>query len=839
MKLRSVFFSSLAAGILGLSACTPQQATESEFQSHEVSVEGIDSDEVSNRRVDVGPGDPDEENQAVAGEKQAPEAIQENASIEILETLSGAGQKAPRVLLDLYEYSVARKNARLQRYVLNRLDQQTKEAGAFTQVPFSQSPYAELFLAQSKPQFMSATKNLQGEFEQQKTIIMNLLHAMEIQTWTVPLQISLSDSINRMATLISEFEAGLNRSTELKPAVRDGIRASLYERFWMKLPEAQALLAQYNSSTQLNTALAALTEFLGRFEIQLEPAEVQKLEQARQVGQTLATPLSDRETLTMLIDIWESLPPEERAQAFATASPELHEFLSSRSEKKRDCLKRRNCKNLFLKFARSHFILPKLRKYGLDKIQAQVNSSAIQTLNENVEPAARAALKSLPARLRTEIFAEIDKEYVRFSGYRENYDSFARSELQSWFEKKFESKTIPHLPQRSPLDPEAFAHNLSASGLAMHKYTGQVSNRPNLLGFMVANQILAHGGFDLSAGKTYPSLISVQGKPINVQQFSLPRGQFGYSRNGTAELTVAQRNSLLRSFRQTISLLKDWQKNVWDSSVKKIKVGEFFSSIPAESVVNEALPKDAFLALAVGNLTTFLYDLDRSEGPLFYMCPEGTLAWVGKKQSCTSPTTLVTVADLPARANPVVRAEDHARFLIEVLEFMKLVDQLQQTKSPYLTKRTNGRQSALAQLRASKAKLTELAVGLSNFLSHVLTSEDGHVCESFDTKARKCMNTKLSLSQYSATIRALSMTSRHFALEPYAVVAKKAFEYLNAKTLGTRRFYNVPEVSVSDYAAALVMIEALGQLSPSPELQSTLQTLEANTRRRFEKAAGI
>lgn len=832
MKSRSVFFSSFAAFILALSACTQQQATESQYESHEISVEGIDSDDGPARAGSPAQSSP--ASNAGATKEADPEAVS-----TLIEPLIGSGQKPTRVLLDLYEYGVAKKNSKIQSYVLNQFDRQTQQPGSFSQIPFSQSPYAELFIAQSKPQFMSATKDLQNEFDKQKTIIMNLLQAMEVQTYTVPLKISLSDSINRMATFISDFETGLNQAASLKPAIRDGIRASLYERFWMKLPEAQALLAQYNNSTQLNSALTALTEFMSRFEIQLEPAEVQKLEQARQVGQTLASPLSDRETLTMLIDIWESLPPEERAAAFATASPELHEFLASRSEKKRDCLKRRSCKNLFLKFARSHVILPKLRKYGLDKIQAQVNTSAIQTLNENVEPAARAALKSLPTRLRTEIFAEIDKEYIRFSGYRENYDNFARSELQTWFEKKFETGTIPFLPQKSPFDPEAFANNLSASGLAMQKYTGQVSNRPNLLGFMVANQILAHGGFDLSGGRAYPSLLSAQGKPINVQQFSYPRGQFGYKRSDVVELTVAQRNSLLRTFRQTISLLKDWQKNVWDSSVKKIKVGEFFANIPAESVVQEALPKDAFLALAVGNLTSFLYDLDRPQGPLFYMCPEGNLAWVGKTQSCASPTTLVSIADLPARANPVIHAEDHARFLIEVLEFMKLVDQLQQSRSPYLTKRTNGRQSPLAQLRASKAKLTELAVGLSNFLSHVLTSEDGHVCETYDTKSRTCMNTKLSLSQYSATIRALSMTSRHFALEPYAVVAKKAFEHLNSRTLGARRFYNVAQASVSDYAEVLIMVDAVSQLSPSPELQSTMQALETNTRRRLETAAAL
>ncbi len=835
MKSRSVYFSSFAAIILGLSACTPQQATETKFERHEVNVEGIDDGDSSPDSV----ASTNRAGENIAS-PSAPVAKEEPSATE---TLIGSAQKPARILLDLYEYAGAKKDRKLQRYVMNRFDQQTSDAASFTQVLFSKSPYAELFIAQSKPQFMSATANLQGEFEKQKTIITNLLSVMAAQNSTLPAHMSLSDSINQLAKSISQFEAGLNQSTALKPAVRDGIRNSLYQRFWMKLPEAQVLLAQYNGSTQLGGALTALTEFLSRFEVQLDPSEVQKLDQARALGQTLSAPLSDRETLTMLIDIWESLPPEERAQAFAEASPELHNFLSSRSEEKRECLKRRNCKDLFLKFARIFVILPKLRKYGLDKIEAQVNQSAIQTLNQNVEPAARAAVISLPARLRTEIFAEIDKEYVRLNGYRQNYESFARSELQNWFEKKFESKTISFLPQRSPFDPETFAENLVASSLAMQKYTGQVSNRPNLLGFKIANQILANGGFDLAGGAAYPSLISVgQGstfKSINIQQASYPKGQLGYKHGSAVGLTVAERNSFLRSFRHLIGLLKDWQKNIWDSSVKKIKVGEFFSSIPAESVVQEALPKDAFLALAVGNLTAFLTDLDRPEGPLFYMCPEGKLAWIGKKQSCASPTTLVSIADLPVRSHPIIHAEDHARFLIEILQFMKLVDQLQQSRSPYLRKQSGGHQSPLAQLRASKAKLVELAIGLSNFLSHVLTSEDGHVCESYDTQARSCLNSKISLAQYATTIRALSMTSQHFSMEAYAVVAKKAFEHLNLKTLGARRFYNVSQPTTLDYASVMIMLESVSQLSPAPEMQAKIELLESNTRRHLDSAAGL
>ncbi|MEK6556274.1 MAG: hypothetical protein AABZ31_13590, partial [Bdellovibrionota bacterium] len=328
----------------------------------------------------------------------------------------------------------------------------------------------------------------------------------------------------------TEFETRVENSSTLKLEVKNGIRDAMNERFWIKIEKARAIMGQSAGNSQsFSQALEQMTQFIAQFEVELSEAEGAALKQAQVISTDLNRELTAKETLAFLINIWESIPEAEREAAFAKTSPELHEFLLSKDEKQRNCLKTPKCKNLILRIVRGLFILPKLKKIGIANIQKQISDAAFEKLNTAISDAARNSILALPQRLQKEIFAELDKEQARYQGYRDNYPAFLSEELSSWFELEFGKKELTYIPK------DLSAKNLGVSIMALIRLAESLpaGSKKNEVQLALLNILLMHGGFNTLDKKGYPSLLLSRKaggaiSALNLESFTLPVGQLGY-----------------------------------------------------------------------------------------------------------------------------------------------------------------------------------------------------------------------------------------------------------------------------------------------------------------------
>ncbi len=730
----------------------------------------------------------------------------EKLSIQVPEGYAGTLTLA----IQQYDYAVKAKNSKLKKQALAMIESVFSQAGFFNPVPFNESPYYHLFLAQSHPEFMKATSGLQNTFEVQKTAIINIIRATSFSIMNLPAELGVEQALKITSDFVTEFEGRVENSPTLMPEVKNGIRDAMNERFWIKVEKAREILSQSSGSPQtFEAALKQMTQFITQFEVVLTEEEAASLKQAEGMTADLTRELTGKEALAFLINIWESMPEAERAEVFAQSSPELHEFLSSKDEKQRNCLKSKKCKGLVLRIARGLFILPKIKKIGISNIQKQISDAAIQKLNTAVNAAARTAVLDLPARLEKEIFAELDQELVRYQGYRDNYPTFLAEELGSWFELEFGKKELSFIPQN--LSPKM----LGLTIMAMNRWSAAMpaSTKKNEIQLSLLNVLLMHGGFNTVDKKGFTSLLKSRGaqgqnQSVNLESFTLPKGRIGYLDNGNVKLTLQERQQMMRAFRELVALLQPSQVSPWSIFLDRVQVDSFFSRVDADGLKKKAFPREAFMALAVANYVAFLYDLDWETGPLFFMCPENKLAWLGKKQECEKPTTLISIADLPV-SNSEISTWAHADFLNEVLEFFNFVDSIQATKNAYL-------KPHLKKFSQIKPQLHKLSVSLSNFLSHILIQQDGEVCARYDVNARKCIGSLNDMLAYRASLKALKNSYSYLDINAYQAVVLSSYRTMNRKYLSDKTgFYNFNKAALK----RIILLNSLDIAEIAAELE--------------------
>lgn len=823
----SVCFSSLLGALLA--ACQPS-VPQSGFRPNPV----IERPQIDDRLLEsdstqqsaASPAD------AVKSDPIAKEEIQPILPGELNIKTSGTIDEQLEDAIKLFDAAEKYKNANLKKQAQTRLRAIFTNPRFGSGKKFKDAPYYQLFLAQSQKEFLKATAEIENIFDSQKTALFNIFEVMRIKQAPLPPQISLSDALSITERFVTEFENQIQNSKTLMPEVKNGIRDGLNERFWLKLQKLNEFLkhrpAPASSGERFQSDLEVMKQFLTQFEIELSPSEAQALTQADQIAGEVTRPLTARETLTFLIELWESLPPAERESTFREASPELHEFLANKKDKERACLKSSSCKNIVLKFIRSAFILPKLKKVGLTEIQSQISLAAQAELNTAVDQSARESIKVLPERLRNEIFASLDKEKARFLSYRANYPTFLLEEMQSWYELEFGTQTVAYDPQNK--SAKFFA--LTLQGLLRYGSSLPDAEKKKV-DFAIVNLLLEHGGFNRTRSTPPASkLVSVSkaGKIqfLNLEDFLIPDGQLAYqgaSRSDGLRLTVEERTLMMQAFRELYEALGNPRR--WNSRLTQINAGQFFSRIDASDIREKAFPADAFQALAVANWAAFLIDLERPQGPLFFLCPDNSTALFGKKEACEKPTTLISLGDLPIKKLNQVSTIQHSRFLTEAFHFLRFAETSNQIKNPYLKPHAR-------RFKDIAPSLKTLTVSLSNFLSHLLIKRNGETCSYLTLANRTSEGSCDDITNYATSAQSLWLAYSTLDITAYKTMALTQYYFLNQKFLESGRYQYRQKKSSR---AQLLNWHALQVLEPLLGLPTEADTFTADSKSQAEKTA--
>jgi len=695
---------------------------------------------------------------------------------------------------------------------------QTK--GTHSVVKFQDSPYVDFFIAKSKPSFMSATENLDEFFLMQKNGVQQALAVAAAPLSQLPESMGLSLTIQKISDFMTDFEVALLRA-DIDSSVRSSILGGLYQRFWLKLPATTEIVKSLEGAKDFEAAVASLRTLIGELDLSLSTEQEEQLREGNEIGQMLNQEQLDAQSAyTILSILWGRMTPEERKETFGEIPAEIYSILNKKKQGNRECLRREDCARLVLKLAKNILILPYLKKYGVEKLRQQIQGKLIDSLQTETSAKATEFVREMPEILREEIFKELDAEQERFSGYRKNYEDFIRDETQHWFEHQFLRSGLPAL--------EADRVKISSNGGALLQVKSAVGNAnmltsPNSLGAAMAvplseqlikinkkevqllaitrvNQMLAHGGFLKHDGKSFPSisqvlLPNIRSKPLNIEvsldlpgAFVLPtparvvRGFDFESSARSSDLSVLGQAQLLRGFTQMILSFKDWQPTSMDKLLSTVQAKDLLPSLPAEGLQESAFPKEALLALAVGNASAILSNLKSKGSSLFIFCSDQTIAWQeeGSEEECKTRSTLASLVDIRNyRRQLKVETAAHAQFLESLLEFLVIAEELKQTKSTYLTKGTGGQKSGIEQLAEALPKLRGLAVGMTNFLSNQLQSSAGGFYSGFDLKNKRADGNIADLKTQLVALRALVSAADFFNLEAYRMSALSNYYFLN------------------------------------------------------------
>ncbi len=756
----------------------------------------------------------------------------------------------------LYDFAEKNELDSVQKELITELSRIYNVGTYMNRAEAGDMPFTEVFISIAQPEYRKATANLIDLFEGQGTGVLNLLQATKHEVPLPPKPISLSSALNYLTKFMRTFENKVTNSKTLEKGLKEGVLKAFDERFWMKIPQAEQQIAAYERAKQFDKAIQVLIQFINTFEIELTEDELAQLTEAEQIGANLNRQMDEKEIFALLIQLWEGMTPEERVENFASVSPELHEYLSDRSDKARECLKKRKCKKLGLKIVRNLFILPKIKKHGVENIQKQIQSAAFEELNATLSETVYEAVSTMADGIYTEIRKELDREYAFYNGIRSNFGTFAKREIEKWMKDSFGRTSIPALEDGSLVmaDDYKALKKASTNRFDAEVFGDALTTTPMLLksphiskqqvALIKINQLLAHGGYTKVNGQGSGSIARRRGQPsspvnvlesVDIKNYlayhsgATPQGYSAYQSKTTPKLTGAELTSMMRGMREMITTMGDWKPNpTWKKIENLINAKDILASIDSNDLNQTAAPQDAMLALSVANYALLISNFGGAGSPLFFYCPEGKNAWMSQGQKCDKDTSLVSAN--PDRSTTIIKAKDHAELVIEVIEYHKLIDSLKKTKSTYLKDpQKKGERSAVTQLSDAQKDLDMLVFGLSQFLSSQFIDEIGRVAAEFDIGERKGHYNKTDIQASLLAISALSKSAQFRQTPIYANNALAAFDYLYLAFYDEKiKFFKEKSGSPSRVTMALAIqaVQDLGEAIGDVEQKRRLSKLQ-------------
>ncbi|MCB0350799.1 MAG: hypothetical protein KDD38_06425, partial [Bdellovibrionales bacterium] len=589
-------------------------------------------------------------------------------------------------------------------------------------VEFENSPYADFIISKSKNDFLSATENLDDFFKTQQELVLAAIASTTSRFDFPKSDITLPEALQKIAGFISAVEIEVLKSSA-DTAVKESVVQSLYQKFWLKLPTATASAIKIEATENFASSVQTIQSLIKELDIELTQDQTSELHSAAELGEMLNADLDPQKAFNILIQTWEIMSPDERRNVFGEISPELNFFLSTQKEKNRDCLKNKECKNFVLNFSKNVVILPKIKKYGIENLRQKVETSALERIKSQTSSIATALVTDIPRILEEEVIKGFADEKSRFLGYRSDYDRYVREELKSWYKKTYASKELPALettnvniivnPDEIHIMPERLSENYmitsaDAIGAALSS-TNRLLRRDSqsqLLGLTRINQLLAHGGFSLYSGKPFPSLMrelfgSGESRTQNIENFFAWPSLFAMPTPATVksgfqlaegsvpeDFIILSQSRLLKGFSRMMLAFRDWEPSLLGDMMSTIKVKDFLVHLPASEVNISAFPKEAFLAISLGNAAAILSNLKANGTPLFIMCQDHSVIWADKSTECAQATALAGVVDIiKNKRQHKVDTISHAEFLESLIEFLQAAEATKKTKSEYLIKK--------------------------------------------------------------------------------------------------------------------------------------------------------
>jgi hypothetical protein len=742
--------------------------------------------------------------------------------------------------------------------------------------PFSRSIYADTMIGEGEPQVKPELDAVSRDLRSAIDAVFGLLEKSKTAFPWPERIINYNDAIQTADEYVRWLSDKIP-SLNLSPKISRPLQGAIHGEYRRLRPELQNFANKISGSRSFAEAVSTVKSALEKFKVKLDPEIAAQFVKADSLVASLETTRTSQDALSLIIEVWQSIPPGDREAVFKEAAPEFYDFLKGKDEASLKCLASGWCLNPVLEVARRLVILPKISEYGVDKIRNQIDSAARDQLLATVLEAASELLPTVPDLVKTQAMGEAQKYQDLINRVLKNFAGFAKDAFRDWEKENFRAELRGLDPSRVKI--RIRGRDKIRVALPKPGRSGSVTTGAEVLGLSLSlaqehlpessdqkaallepiNKLLAITGFRQFGGKLFPSfLLPIDGKRSDVFDIrQLLQGRTTYAvpdsfranedfimdrAKALANASVGSQSELLRGISRQIRFHRDWERNQFDEVLGDTQIEDIIDQIPKGSVNYSAFPKDMIFTLAVGGAGAILQNVVRDLSPAFLILPNGKFIWGDKyKEIGEGEGNVSTVAGLVDVVNgkrgQFVRTADVARYILALDEFLSAMEGIEQTKSALLTNVGKNGKSVLDELRDARRYLRLFQMALTNYLTFVAQNKDGGFHSVYDIEKKSVVPGDRLLADQALAIRALMASSRQLNLKLFSWAALDGYFFMNKTMWDESQQFYAPTVKPSGQKmGAASILDVAATLRAGEELSPFMST---SIRAQWEQIAGL
>ncbi|WP_413578177.1 hypothetical protein ACLVWU_06505 [Bdellovibrio sp. HCB290] len=727
----------------------------------------------------------------------------------------------------------------------------------------AQAPYAALATAQTRAEVTETLEAVLEDLVRAKSVLRaHLLKMGKEYAWaTRPVRV---DVLIKQVEYFTEHFLGQLHLLGLTPPVEDGLRTEITLQTKPYFAKIAEFTDKFYHSTSFLFNLKLIQSLIVDFEVALDQETNQQLNQGLLVGQGVDSIRDSQGALTVLIDVWKMLTPDERSEYFASANEELYKFLRRQDEKELQCLRTRGCNGgLIDGIAKKVFILPKIEKFGVLKIRNLINDAARTYLVTFVEQFALTFIRDIPGIFADNIDTGIDKKSVQLREVQNNYEPYVRKLLQTWSQKKltkyegmvagFETTTVQlNLSKATPLSiaslgsPAVLQANTAGSSIMARSLLMEHTDDADL-GLQTAlsqvNKLITIGGYRDINDRLIPALLSPVEKvkqPLDLMRLSETTLSYripdkvtlqdpfhvnpgmDYAKDFSAAYFAEQ----IEGLSHMLKITADWKVSSFDKYLSPIKAQELVPHLNSAELKRTLFPKDMFFALNVGDIAVLLKDITKKATPVFLVTLDNNIIWADQYAASSETAIMGGIVDMKdgVKSN-IVRSVDVSKFLLALAEFLNATEGVENTKSTILTEKDASGRSNLDELLEGRKDVKLLILSLANFISNQLVNDESLVQSQYILKEFKRSNlVPYRAYEQAYAIRALLAAWKLTKIDAYLWSAQEIYYAMNKQLFSTEeQFYVNGDGTKLDFPQKVATLVALTELAPHLPAESVVQ----------------
>ena len=731
------------------------------------------------------------------------------------------------------------------------------QSQSLPRVEFSETPFTGLVTTQTQVEVRPALEQVLVDLEAARALIRD--HVLAMQVEPPPATMSLNEILDRAQAFGERVQSEIPHMG-LSDIISQGLSEQLPKTMNPLFADARSFLARFEQTKTLAQALALLDEAILKFEMELPPELQKSMQQGKGLAKGLERMDDEQGALTVLIDVWRMLTPQERAEIMKPVNEELYNFLRKQDDKELDCLRTPGCLGGPIDgVVKKLFILPKIKKYGVNLLKKEMNAKTREYVITSIQTFALGFIVTMPQTFVESIDEGIVAQAGRIIVVRDNYEAYVKRVVGAW-SKNLMPHSLGTVSGFEPLklnleiaknenlliDPKASEKQELSGRIVGPSLASQVMflenkslalERGREMTLSALNKLVAMTGYRKFDGTLAPALLApVDHKEplldiMDFAQTTNPKTSFRipdslelsghfhfapgqkYAKDFSAENFALQLHGLNAFLRMT----RDWETSRFDEYLGGIQVQDVTHDAEDDALKQPLFPKDMLFALNLGAAAVLFQDLTKKATPVFLYTLEGPVIWADSYG--TSPNNavmagIVNIAD--GERVTQVDAAGLAQLILSASEFLEVTKDAEKTKASILLEvPENGTEAPLQSLLQGQKDLKLLVIALSNLLSNKLISTDKLVVPRFDYVKVESSSQAYRLKDQALAMRALIATYKLTGIEAYLWSAQDVYFAMNKKMFNMKReFYVSTGEDKAEFRDTVMVLQALAELRP-------------------------